>query len=81
VLTNGDLSRFVPIATRDEFSVIAINTNKMIHGLRDRIRMLTRLTVAKEVQKILIEDLNNFRNHLPIEDDITIVIVKFLKKR
>jgi len=53
-VTNGDLSRLVPVATRDEFGVIATHTNKMIHGLRDRIRILTRLNVAKEVQKNLL---------------------------
>lgn len=53
-VTNGDLSALVPVATNDEFGVIATNTNKMIHGLRDRIRMLTRLNVAKEVQKNLL---------------------------
>ena len=53
-VTNGDLSSLVPVATSDEFGVIAINTNKMILGLRDRIRMLTRLNVAQEVQKNLL---------------------------
>ena len=53
-VTNGDLSKLVPVATSDEFGVIATNTNKMIHGLRDRIRMLTRLNVAKEVQENLL---------------------------
>lgn len=53
-VTNGDLSKLVPVATRDEFSVIATNTNKMIHGLRDRIRILARLNVAKQVQENLL---------------------------
>ncbi len=53
-VTNGDLSQLVPVATNDEFGVIATNTNKMIHGLRDRIRMLTRLNMAKEVQENLL---------------------------
>ncbi len=53
-VTNGDLSTLVPVATRDEFGVIATNTNKMIHGLRDRIRILSRLSVAKEVQENLL---------------------------
>lgn len=51
LVTNGDLSSLVPVATSDEFGLIATNTNKMIHGLRDRIRILSRLSVAKEVQK------------------------------
>ena len=53
-VTNGDLSRLVPVATMDEFGMIATHTNKMIHGLRDRIRILTRLNVAKEVQANLL---------------------------
>jgi phosphoserine phosphatase RsbU/P len=53
-VSNGDLSKLVPVATSDEFGVIATNTNKMIHGLRDRIRILTRLNVAKEVQENLL---------------------------
>lgn len=53
-VSNGDLSRLVPIATGDEFGMIATHTNKMIHGLRDRIRMLTRLNVAKEIQTTLL---------------------------
>jgi len=53
-VTNGDLSKLVPVATSDEFGVIASNTNKMIHGLRDRIRILSRLNVAKEVQENLL---------------------------
>lgn len=53
-VTNGDLSKLVPVATRDEFGLIATNTNKMILGLRDRIRLLSRLSVAKEVQENLL---------------------------
>lgn len=53
-VTGGDLSKLVPVATSDEFGVIATNTNKMIYGLRDRIRMLTRLNIAKEVQENLL---------------------------
>ncbi len=50
-VSKGDLSRFVPVATNDEFGAIAGYTNTMIHSLRDRIRMLTALKVATEVQK------------------------------
>lgn len=53
-VTNGDLSKLVPVATSDEFGVIATNTNKMIHGLRDRLRILAGLNVAKEVQENLL---------------------------
>lgn len=50
-VTDGDLSRFVPVATNDEFGAIAGYTNRMILSLRDRIRMLTTLRLATEVQK------------------------------
>lgn len=53
-VTQGDLSKLVPVATRDEFGMIAGYTNKMIHGLRDRIRMLTRLNMAKQFQENLL---------------------------
>jgi len=53
-VTQGDLSKLVPVATRDEFGMIAGYTNKMIHGLRDRIRMLTRLNMAKKFQENLL---------------------------
>ena len=33
---------------------------------------------AKTIEKKLLEDLNDFREDVPIADDITIVIVKFL---
>ncbi|MDY0220458.1 MAG: SpoIIE family protein phosphatase [Desulfobacterium sp.] len=50
-VSNGDLSQFVPVATNDEFGAIAGYTNRMILSLRDRIRMLTTLRLATEVQK------------------------------
>ena len=37
-VTNGDLSRLVPVATRDEFGLIAGHTNTMIEGLRHRTK-------------------------------------------
>ena len=58
-VSNGDLSKLVPVATSDEFGMIATHTNKMILGLRDRFRMLTRLNVAKEIQANLLP------NHAP----------------
>lgn len=50
-VSNGDLSQFVPVATNDEFGAIAGYTNRMILSLKDRIRMLTTLRLATEVQK------------------------------
>jgi sigma-B regulation protein RsbU (phosphoserine phosphatase) len=53
-VTNGDLSRMVPVATRDEFGLIAGHTNTMIEGLRHRIELLTALQLAEEVQRTLL---------------------------
>jgi sigma-B regulation protein RsbU (phosphoserine phosphatase) len=53
-VTNGDLSRLVPVATRDEFGLIAGHTNTMIEGLRHRIELITALKLAEEVQRALL---------------------------
>jgi sigma-B regulation protein RsbU (phosphoserine phosphatase) len=53
-VSRGDLSRLVPVATNDEFGIIAAYTNTMIHALRDRIRILSNLKVAREVQSSLL---------------------------
>jgi sigma-B regulation protein RsbU (phosphoserine phosphatase) len=53
-VTNGDLSRMVPVATRDEFGLIAGHTNTMIEGLRHRIELITALQLAEEVQRTLL---------------------------
>jgi sigma-B regulation protein RsbU (phosphoserine phosphatase) len=53
-VTNGDLSRLVPVATRDEFGLIAGHTNTMIEGLRHRIELITALQLAEEVQRTLL---------------------------
>jgi phosphoserine phosphatase RsbU/P len=53
-VTNGDLSRMVPVATRDEFGLIAGHTNTMIEGLRHRIELITSLQLAEEVQRNLL---------------------------
>jgi len=54
LVSRGDLSRMVPVATRDEFGVIAGHTNAMIEGLRHRIQLLTSLKLAEEVQSNLL---------------------------
>jgi sigma-B regulation protein RsbU (phosphoserine phosphatase) len=56
-VTNGDLSRLVPVATSDEFGLIADYTNTMIMGLRDRIKMIAALKLAEEVQQNLLPQL------------------------
>jgi sigma-B regulation protein RsbU (phosphoserine phosphatase) len=53
-VTNGDLSRMVPVATRDEFGLIAGHTNTMIEGLRHRIELISALKLAEEVQRTLL---------------------------
>jgi len=53
-VTRGDLSKLVPVATNDEFGVIAGHTNTMIDGLRHRIQLLTALKLAEEVQQNLL---------------------------
>jgi sigma-B regulation protein RsbU (phosphoserine phosphatase) len=50
----GDLSRLVPVATNDEFGVIADHTNNMIQGLRHRIELISSLKLAEEVQRNLL---------------------------
>lgn len=53
-VSRGDLTHFVPVATNDEFGIIADHTNSMIRGLRHRIRLISDLKVAEEVQKNLL---------------------------
>ncbi|CAB1071667.1 Serine phosphatase RsbU, regulator of sigma subunit [Olavius algarvensis Delta 1 endosymbiont] len=54
MVTQGDLSRKVPVATSDEFGVIAGHTNNMIDGLRHRIQLVGALKLAEEVQQNLL---------------------------
>ena len=54
LVSKGDLSRMVPVATQDEFGVIAGHTNSMIEALRHRIRLLSALKLAEEVQRNLL---------------------------
>jgi sigma-B regulation protein RsbU (phosphoserine phosphatase) len=53
-VSQGDLSKVVPVATNDEFGVIAGHTNTMIDGLRHRIELVTALKLAEEVQQNLL---------------------------
>ena len=53
-VSRGDLSRTVPVATRDEFGLIAGHTNSMIQGLRHRTKLITALKLAEEVQQNLL---------------------------
>ena len=53
-VSRGDLSRLVPVASNDEFGLIASHTNSMIHGLRHRIQLISSLKLAEEVQRNLL---------------------------
>jgi len=53
-VSRGDLTRMVPVATTDEFGVIAGHTNSMIRGLRHRTKLITALKLAEEVQQNLL---------------------------
>ncbi|MBW1982095.1 MAG: SpoIIE family protein phosphatase [Deltaproteobacteria bacterium] len=53
-VSQGDLSTLVPVATSDEFGLIAGHTNNMINGLRHRTELMTALKVAEEVQQKLL---------------------------
>lgn len=53
-VSRGDLTKLVPVATNDEFGVIAGHTNTMIHGLRHRIQLISALKLAEEVQQNLL---------------------------
>lgn len=57
-VSRGDLSAKVPVATNDEFGLIAGYTNNMIEGLRHRIQLISALKVAEELQQ----------NLLPLQD-------------
>ncbi|MDJ0810291.1 MAG: SpoIIE family protein phosphatase [Desulfobacterales bacterium] len=53
-VSRGDLTQMVPVATRDEFGVIAGHTNDMIRGLRHRTELIDALQLADEVQHNLL---------------------------
>jgi len=53
-VSQGDLSKKVPVATHDEFGIIAGHTNSMIDGLRHRIQLINALKLAEEIQKNLL---------------------------
>jgi sigma-B regulation protein RsbU (phosphoserine phosphatase) len=53
-VSQGDLSKTVPVATNDEFGFIAGHTNTMIDGLRHRLQLVKALKLAEEVQQNLL---------------------------
>lgn len=53
-VSQGDLTGRVPIATNDEFGIIAGHTNNMIDGLRHRMQLINELKLAEEIQQNLL---------------------------
>ncbi len=53
-VSQGDLTGKVPIATNDEFGIIAGHTNNMIDGLRHRRQLINDLKLAEEIQQNLL---------------------------
>jgi len=53
-VSQGDLSGKVPIATNDEFGIIAGHTNSMIDGLRHRMQLIQEIKLAEEIQQNLL---------------------------
>lgn len=53
-VSRGELGRYIPVATADEFGVIAARTNAMIEGLRHRVELMDALRLAEAVQKSLL---------------------------
>jgi len=53
-VSQGNLAQKVPVATNDEFGLIAGHTNNMIDGLRHRIQLVSALRLAEELQQNLL---------------------------
>ena len=51
---HGDLTVRLPVATADEFGLIAAEANAMIEGLSQRVELLDALKVAEDVQRNLL---------------------------
>lgn len=62
----GDLSTKVPVATFDEFGIIAEHTNHMIDGLRHRFKLINSLKMAEEVQQNLLPDRSPYLDNIDI---------------
>ena len=63
---DGDLSSKVPVATFDEFGLIAEHTNHMIDGLRHRFQLISSLKLAEEVQQNLLPDRSPYLDNFDI---------------
>ena len=65
-VSRGDLSAKVPVATQDEFGIIAGHTNHMIDGLRHRFKLVSSLKLAEEVQQNLLPERSPILNDFDI---------------
>lgn len=65
-VSRGDLTAKVPVATHDEFGLIAGHTNEMIDGLRHRFELVNSLKLAEEVQQNLLPDRSPYIKGLDI---------------
>jgi sigma-B regulation protein RsbU (phosphoserine phosphatase) len=65
-VSQGEFSRFIPVATSDEFGVIAARTNSMIEGLRHRTQLMEALSQAEAIQKSLLPGMIPLRQGLDI---------------
>lgn len=66
LVRQGDLSYKVPVATYDEFGIIAEHTNHMIDGLRHRFKLINSLKMAEEVQQNLLPDRSPYLDNFEI---------------
>ncbi len=62
----GELAYKVPVATYDEFGIIAEHTNHMIDGLRHRFKLMSSLKMAEEVQQNLLPDSSPYLDNFEI---------------
>ncbi|MEW6259828.1 MAG: SpoIIE family protein phosphatase [Thermodesulfobacteriota bacterium] len=53
-IESGSLDVVLPVYAYDEFGLMMVQFNRMIHGLRDRYRMRQSLNMAMEVQRNLL---------------------------
>ncbi|MBI4805587.1 MAG: SpoIIE family protein phosphatase [Desulfovibrio sp.] len=65
-VSQGEFRRFIPVATADEFGVIAARTNSMIEGLRHRTQLMEALSQAEAIQKSLLPGMIPMRQGVDI---------------
>jgi len=53
-MSHGDMNDYVPAVTNDELGFIAGHTNRMLTGLREHLRLIQGMEVAKAIQRNLL---------------------------